>query len=170
MKIINFDKIGKAKVNDIKEFFSGCDLETARLGQNKVIDKDFRSTKILKTKDKEISDLLFSYALEASEIYGIELADEMPEVQYAEYREGDHYKFHSDVISRQNPRTITIVILLDDDFEGGEFQFKGMKNSNLVSGSVMAFPSHFVHRVKPVSKGLRRSLVMWVNRKIANIA
>ena len=77
-------------------------------------------------------------------------------------------------------RKLSITVLLNDDYEGGEFQFKfanekmkgldkvgrGLKTNTLTppmkgTGSVIVFPSYQLHRVKPVTKGTRYSLVGW---------
>ena len=59
---------------------------------------------------------------------------------------------------------LTIVGLLNDDFEGGEFvMFKDVE-IKLKRGDLLIFPSNFVypHRVDPVTKGTRYSFVSWV--------
>jgi PKHD-type hydroxylase len=50
------------------------------------------------------------------------------------------------------------------DFEGGDFQTCLAKETNvpLKRGQILIFPSFVVHRVKPVTKGIRKSLVIWV--------
>jgi PKHD-type hydroxylase len=59
-----------------------------------------------------------------------------------------------------------------EDYEGGEFQFDfrnsedGSPNIKTVSelkekGSILVFPSHLYHRVLPIKKGKRLSLVVW---------
>ena len=51
-------------------------------------------------------------------------------------------------------------IILNDDFEGGDFEIYG-EESELPKGSVIVFPSFIEHRVAPVIKGTRYSLVAW---------
>ena len=58
------------------------------------------------------------------------------------------------------------------DYKGGELEFDFRnKKPNISSiqtcleilpkGSIVVFPSHIWHRVKPVTKGIRYSLVIW---------
>jgi len=62
------------------------------------------------------------------------------------------------------------------EYEGGELEFdfrdyappmrqeiKHLKKCKeiLTQGSIIIFPSHVWHRVKPVTKGVRYSLVVW---------
>jgi PKHD-type hydroxylase len=59
-----------------------------------------------------------------------------------------------------------------EDYEGGEleFDFRNMDPDKPTirkcaeikpRGSIVVFPSHVWHRVKPVTKGTRYSLVIW---------
>ena len=60
-------------------------------------------------------------------------------------------------------------ILLNKDFSGGKFQFVNVYNGKKLiqtpelkeTGSVIVFPSFMEHRVAPVTKGTRYSLVTW---------
>jgi PKHD-type hydroxylase len=59
-------------------------------------------------------------------------------------------------------------MLLSDtsEFEGGEFQVKTNNDEaqtlETKQGRAWFFPSYTLHRVAPVTKGIRRSLVLWV--------
>ena len=82
-----------------------------------------------------------------------------------------HYDWHMDTIIAQNDRTIhrklSMSIFLNEDYEGGEFllctgnQEKNVYSFKESSGSAIIFPSFMTHRVKPVTKGIRKSLVVW---------
>ena len=58
---------------------------------------------------------------------------------------------------------LSIVGLLNDDFEGGEFVFWNDKIIRLKEGDIMIFPSLFAyeHQVKTITKGSRYSFVSW---------
>jgi len=101
-------------------------------------------------------------------------------LQYAKYYVGDHYKWHTDIIPNK-VRKLSFSVVMNDDFEGGEFQI-ATPTSNLKYnseevffdqeytihtvptelGSVIVFPSDNFHRVKPVTKGVRKSIVGWI--------
>lgn len=93
------------------------------------------------------------------------------EFQYAVYNQNGQYKFHPDIASGQlGIRKLSASLLLNDfgvDYEGGEFLFN-MGNENkphtipLKRGSMVLFPSYLLHAVSPVTKGTRKSLVVWV--------
>ena len=65
----------------------------------------------------------------------------------------------------------TIILLSEPgkDFKGGELEMdfdsccgKGIQIiDQLKKGSIITFPSFVRHRVKPVTKGIRHSLVLW---------
>ena len=97
--------------------------------------------------------------------------------QYTEYQahEGGKYDFHMDTIMGKNKpanmletRKLSVTLVLNDDFEGGEFYMNNgqEKDAELIptgKGRLILFPSFLVHRVAPVTKGVRKSLVVWVN-------
>ena len=58
---------------------------------------------------------------------------------------------------------LSIIGVLNDDYEGGELMFHG-EEYKTKTGDVVMFPSNFLypHMVKPVTKGTRYSFVSWV--------
>lgn len=87
-------------------------------------------------------------------------------VQFAEYGVGHHYTWHTDTFTlsgRETDRKITVVCLLNDEFEGGDFEVRLYNdyNAQLKKGSIIAFPSILEHRVTPVIQGVRYSATMW---------
>ena len=90
------------------------------------------------------------------------------QAQYTEYPSGGFYDCHmdSDVNFTHEPtvRKISMTCLLshESEFEGGELQLEKEKNKiKLVQGQAVFFASFLLHRVAPVTSGVRKSLVMW---------
>ena len=88
--------------------------------------------------------------------------------QYTEYNEGGFYDWHtdSDVVGTTEPpvRKISMTLLLspESEFEGGDLELMGVgKNAKLKQGHAIFFASFIRHRVTPVIRGNRKSLVMW---------
>lgn len=92
--------------------------------------------------------------------------------QFLYYNVGGKYDLHNDSedfingkLTRVCERDITILIYLNDDYEGGELEFTdwGVKLKPK-PGTLLAFPSYieFSHRVHPVTKGERFNLVSWI--------
>ena len=88
--------------------------------------------------------------------------------QFTEYSGGGFYDWHmdSDVNGIKEPpvRKISMTCLLsnEDEFEGGglELMSEG-KFAKIKQGHAIFFASYIRHRVVPVTKGVRNSLVMW---------
>lgn len=80
-----------------------------------------------------------------------------------------HYNWHMDasMCDSKTPRKLTMVMSLSDpsEFEGGELQVKIGNDEaqvlELARGRAWFFPSWVLHKVTPVTKGVRRSLVLW---------
>lgn len=92
-------------------------------------------------------------------------------LQYGEYNsnEGGHYDWHYDTFLRHpgnNVRKLSFSIGLNDDYEGGELEFfssDGDIKYKTEKGKLIMFPSFISHRVNPVTKGTRKSIVGWVH-------
>jgi len=88
--------------------------------------------------------------------------------QYTEYPEGGFYEWHvdNDVNCAHEPpvRKISMTCLLspESEFEGGDLELKAEgKVAKIKQGHAVFFASFIRHRVKPVTRGRRQSLVMW---------
>ena len=90
------------------------------------------------------------------------------QLQYTRYDEHGHYDWHLDRMPPGFhgvlPRKLSATLLLNDDFEGGQLQFKigvGEVKMEIEKGSLVVFPSFLLHRVTGVTSGVRKSLVAW---------
>ena len=121
-----------------------------------------------------IADILWSYAKEANRnAFGFDV-DYFSEIQYTTYfgSEGGKYEWHHDTFwgnDSKYDRKITVVIQMSDpeDYEGGVFELDGQyEGPNLQDlqrrGTVLVFPSFIPHRVTEVTKGVRKTLITWV--------
>ncbi len=105
-------------------------------------------------------------------------------MQFTKYSKNQFYNWHCDSWLKPYDnkddnkngkiRKLSVTVSLSDpkDYTGGELEFKFINNITgkpyteickeiLPRGSIVVFPSHAWHRVKPVKKGTRYSLVMW---------
>ena len=87
---------------------------------------------------------------------------------YTIYNEGDFYNWHVDSFldhPKEPPvRKLSMSCLLspDNEFEGGGMEFFTNGNeAKLKQGQAIFFASYIRHRIKPVEKGNRKSLVVW---------
>ena len=88
--------------------------------------------------------------------------------QFTEYPKGGFYDWHmdSDVNMQHEPpvRKISMTVLLspENQFEGGDLELMAPgKYAKLKQGHAICFASFLNHRVAPVTRGVRQSLVMW---------
>ena len=90
--------------------------------------------------------------------------DLIEQYEVKKYIEGDHFGHHTDNyfgMSDKLDRKISILIMLSDNYEGGNLEILG-KSIHGKKGSVIAFPSFVPHSVSNVSSGERWSLVTWM--------
>jgi PKHD-type hydroxylase len=101
-------------------------------------------------------------------------------MQYTVYSEDgeQRYDLHMDTIlgtdkpmDMPQTRKLSLSLVLSDpsEYEGGKFQMQTglpdeekMMTVEQLKGRVIGFPSFLLHRVSPVTKGTRKSLVIWV--------
>lgn len=90
-------------------------------------------------------------------------------LQYTEYDESyqGHFDWHLDIGNTCNSvRKLSISIQLSDsvEYDGGDLIFKNrhqITKSPKKKGSLIVFPSYILHKVNPVTKGNRKSLIVW---------
>lgn len=107
-------------------------------------------------------------------LYDIEFLESF---QYTVYRgeQNQHYTWHMDSFDGYSPteRKMSASIILSDPetYEGGEFEIviNGVITEPVSlkpkKGDVIFFASWMPHRVKPVTEGVRKSLVAWIMGK-----
>ena len=89
--------------------------------------------------------------------------------QVSEYSKGQFYHWHTDnsidMDTEPPVRKLSMTLLLNDpsEFEGGNLEIAGKKMSHMKQGYAAIFASFLQHRVTPVTKGVRKSLVVWFN-------
>ena len=95
-------------------------------------------------------------------------------VQFTSYKKTNHYGWHQDCWPTADEegmnRKLSCIIQLTDPkrYEGGDFELNqaGLESTDIrTKGTVLIFPSFLLHRVKPVSKGVRKTLVAWFEGK-----
>lgn len=117
-------------------------------------------------------------------IFNLELTSHMPP-QYTVYSEKMYFEWHSDgpfglmdgrgmncVPDHLQWRKLSHVLMLSepDEYEGGDFQImttsrqpeQSIDTIRLGKGCSITFPAFLSHRVTPVTKGVRKTLVYWV--------
>ena len=92
------------------------------------------------------------------------------DLQYTKYSDDkSFYGWHIDsgsLKSENPPRKLSLTLQLSEpsEYDGGDFQIHASK-LNTVSkkkGLICVFPSYSLHQVTPITRGVRRSLVVWL--------
>ena len=104
--------------------------------------------------------------------FGFEDIQITEQAQFTEYPVGGFYDWHMDCdvnMAHEPPvRKISMTLLLshENEFEGGDLELMAPgKFAKLKQGHAVIFASFLNHRVAPVTRGVRQSLVMWFGGK-----
>jgi PKHD-type hydroxylase len=103
------------------------------------------------------------------QFYRFDLFGFQEDIQYTTYDSitQGHYTWHVDGgISTKASRKLSVVLQLSDpsEYEGGDLELMvgvAPLKVDKKKGLITAFPSYVLHRVTPVTKGIRKSLVIW---------
>ena len=89
------------------------------------------------------------------------------DIEILKYENTGFYTWHTDHFA-DIPRTISCILLLNNDYEGGNLCFRNPDGSGeweveVKPNRMIIWPSNFLfpHTVKPVTKGTRYSVVAW---------
>jgi len=141
--------------------------------KNKPLDK-IRKSDIVWINEQWVFDLIFPYIEGANEQAGWKYDIKLLQYcQITRYTKDGFYSWHRDGIGCHNElcdnygntRKLSMSLVLNDDYEDGDFEIHGLLEEQqiprLEEGSIIVFPSFMEHRVTPVTRGTRYSLVAW---------
>ena len=167
---------------DTKKETTDEERKTGKKGEFKP-DPKIRVSDIAWCNEQWLYDIIWPYMdwgnQQAGWKYNIKYAESC---QITRYKKGGFYKFHRDgmgdhLSAYHNPqnafmhghvRKLSMSVILNDNFDGGAFEFASYGKEvceitpiEASAGSVIVFPSGMEHRVAPVTKGIRYSVVCW---------
>tara|TARA_R100000655_G_C2992294_1_gene193303 strand:- start:2096 stop:2716 length:621 start_codon:yes stop_codon:yes gene_type:complete len=164
---------------------------TGKFGKKKKLSKEDknnlkkqRNSNIVWLNDKWIYDRITPFIHIANENAGWNFETDWCEsIQFTKYKLNQFYDWHCDPMDvpykSSDPNfngkirklSATVQLSSSDDYKGGDFELQPRMRTTAnykinvkeikPRGSVLVFPSHLWHRVKPVTKGVRYSLVLW---------
>ena len=158
----------------IENLTSNLEWETAAIGQDdKTKVSNYRKSKIKWCPQNDewswVYSKLHDMIVESNNsMWKFDLTSMSEQIQYTEYYEGGgHYDWHMDCgIGMQNRRKVSVTVQLSspDEYEGGDLDFNigTQLTAPRAKGAAVIFPSFYLHRVTPVTKGTRKSFVLWV--------
>jgi len=134
--------------------------------------KEIKRIRLINPDEKSewLYDKLTKFALDANRtVWDFDLHSIIDDIQYTEYLDGGFYDWHLDIgPDSLNHRKISIITQLSDsnEYEGGDLEF--WTNGKFISvpkikGYTILFPSFLLNRVTPVTKGVKKILVLWIS-------
>jgi PKHD-type hydroxylase len=147
--------------------------------------KKKRDSNVVWLDDQWIYNEIFPFVKTANQNAGWNFEWDWAEsCQFTKYKLNQYYDWHQDSWEEPYPEnrginfagkirklSVTVNLTEGTEYEGGDLQFdfsdpENKENIKTVGqarskGSVIVFPSYHWHRVSPVTKGTRYSLVIW---------
>jgi PKHD-type hydroxylase len=165
-------------LNVIERYGDALPLKQAALTGNKAsYDGNIRRTRVAWLEPNAQTNAFYRRMEEIvlglnRQFFGFNLSGLAP-MQYAVYdaSERSHFDWHIDYgrergHEQHEPRKLSLSLQLSgpSQYQGGELQ--GQIRSTIevapkTRGALIAFPSYLLHRVTPVTRGSRKSLVVW---------
>ena len=167
--------------NDIPPEDKLCDEQYFEERSND--DTDIRKTQVhfINNKEHIMNEVVWDFIRRANELFFNYKLDYFQAIQFAKYQKGGHYDWHQDTTFTSDNidnRKLSLTMSLTDhnDYEGGLLEFyNGGKPVTAIfdsgirdvseevreQGTVIVFDSRDWHRVTPVTKGVRYSIVCW---------
>ena len=150
----------------------------------KGMDKKARDCKVAWINEKWIYDIINPFIHTANKNAGWNFQFDWNETsQFTTYGKGDYYGWHIDQSDTPKKdknknfdgkiRKLSLTLQLTDpsQYEGGNLQLKWLSQDAKIKtvtikegqkcGTIIIFPSFIFHRITPITKGTRQSLVNW---------
>jgi len=168
-------KLGKTKIS-----------EKATVGLKKEkVNEGVRKSNVCWFNEQWLYDLLCPYVYEANKNAGWNFEiGHSEDIQFTEYEKGGYYYWHRDGGSDHHAKyskeitkweayhnkvrklSMTVNLSHRKDYDGGDLLIKNYEQEITCKkaghrGSIIVFPSFYQHKISPITKGIRNSLVMW---------
>lgn len=163
-KIIDLANKKEKEIAKINSSNSKIENENLSIRKSQILwldynDKDFRDFyEKVGLMSKYINDQFFHFNLSGF----------FEPLQFTEYNAPDgKYDWHIDKAFMSTTRKLSLVVQLTDpnEYEGGNLELLYQEEPvkmDRAQGSISFFPSYVTHRVTPITKGTRYSLVGWI--------
>jgi predicted 2-oxoglutarate/Fe(II)-dependent dioxygenase YbiX len=140
--------------------------QSRRTSQGLSISRNANVSKDMKLINNKCYSVVFSALNNYKEMFKIE--EEIKSAEFyglLRYSGGEQYGFHYDggTVSK---RSISVLIYLNDDYEGGEIEFPNFKLMiKPKAGTLILFPSNYAygHIAHPVTSGTKYVIVTWLH-------
>jgi len=128
---------------------------------------------------RELSQLVLTALKQNDEVAVVAMPRRILSPIFASYTEGHKYGDHVDAAlmgpypGMRTDLSITIFLNGPDAYEGGELILQTPFGEQVYKGkpgSAVLYPTHYLHRVNPVSKGRRMAVVTWMESMVRDPA
>ena len=128
---------------------------------------------------QKVQDFVMQALIRSVEFERFARPRNMKPIMFSRYEPGMEYGTHVDnaVMSGRPPVrsdvSLTLFLSEPDSYDGGELTIQtmtGEEQIKLPAGSIVAYPSSSLHRVTPVTRGVRVAAVTWVQSMIRDPA
>ena len=158
-----------AEVDRIEALGRELELEPAKVVSGAVSPEQRNSRVAWLPNDERwgwLYQVMHSYVQQFNLHYDFDVWGFQESMQFLEYREGGHFAWHVDAgTPGAAPRKLSFTLQLSDpeSYEGGELEIWSADRALMprARGTLICFPSFALHRVRPVTRGLRRAIVAW---------
>ena len=162
--------VSEKEINLFLNYLAKTDSEPAKVhiegAQQKKKEIRDAETRFIDPKETDLYRILNKIGFSANKYfkYDINGIEKAQIINYKAPSEG--YNYHIDIGPEGTAanRKISMSLILNDDYEGGEICFRSSdseKCTRPAKGEVVLFSSFLSHKVKPITKGERFVVVTW---------
>lgn len=170
--------------DEIINYFKHKEKNKARVGNNNKNNSKIRKSSVVFDNENLWIDHLINPFIKNANIsadwkFDIDFSETH---QFTEYKKNQHYNWHMDAFEESyqilnnykygkiRKLSMSLCLSNENSYEGGKLLFSKLVNNNKKifdiknmnkKGSLVVFPSYIWHKVTPVTKGTRHSLVIW---------
>lgn len=160
----------------VLEMANYADYSTCKTGDGEQFEVNLQDRKsnqfnISRNKDNEwLYVIVESLLLSGGQYWGFDVRALIDDIKLLRYEVGDHFQqWHSDSgegLSNFRKLAVSIQLNPSTEFDGGQLEIFPEPRITLpqnAHGTAVLFPAHRMHRVTPVTRGIRHTLVCWIS-------
>ena len=158
------------QLDNIIDYYRNLGLEKASITGN-TDNSNFRIAEVSSIEYNSDSEWIYERLIElvekANQHFKFDLDSIVEEPQFIEYKPGAHIDWHMDrnPISAIRKLNLSIQLSHPNDYKGGDLLFNRGDRIFTMSrdrGFISFFPSFALHKVSPVTSGVRNSIICWI--------
>lgn len=170
--------LSEGQLTQLTSYLNTLPFSDAAFSSNGIVDNSMRNSQVsffrLNDENEWFCNLVLNLINRMNDFsYKFDLSGISDPFQYTIYDAsvGGHYNWHIDMMehSQQPQRKLTAVLQLSDasEYDGGDLQinFAGSEDRSISvpkkKNFFCVFPSFFPHRVTTVTRGIRKTIVIW---------